>query len=104
MCICLSICFFPYNRCVATNTQKLKINLFLQSDDKDPKDHFEMVNETECKMACVCDTQGDKCKEKVDVQCDNYLVWDEKHCKCSPRICEKTDENTGNKGIERLSK
>ena len=100
MCICLSICFFPYNRCVATNTQKLKINLFLQSDDKDPKDHFEMVNETECKMACVCDTQGDKCKEKVDVQCDNDLVWDEKDCKCcSPRKCEETGFKTGNKGM-----
>ena len=50
-------------------------------------------------MACVCDMQGDKCNEKVDVQCDNELVWDETNCKCSPWKCEIRDKNTGNKGM-----
>ena len=49
-------------------------------------------------MACVCKKPGHKCDEKHDVQCDSDLVWDEKDCKCSPRKCEITDENTGNKG------
>ena len=50
-------------------------------------------------MACVCDMQGDKCKEKIDVQCDNDLVWDEEDCKCSPRKCEEKGSIIGNKGM-----